>query len=54
MDDCKHKWKYSNLHDHFRFKLFLDRECKKCGRKEHRNYLGGDMFHWEVTKKGKK
>ena len=44
---CEHKWRYSNLHDHNDYKCFLDRECKKCGLKQHRNYLGGGMWKWE-------
>jgi len=50
MVECKHKWRYSNLHDHNDYKLFLDRECKICGRKEDRNYLGGGMWKWKETK----
>lgn len=46
----KHHWKYFNLHDHFTFRCYLDRQCQICGRKEHRQYLGGDMWKWEQVK----
>lgn len=50
----KHHWNYSNLHDHLTFRCYLDRECQICGRKEHRTYLGGDMWKWTVVKTSSK
>jgi len=44
---CKHKWRYYDLHDHWHYKCFLERECKKCGLKQSRKYLGGDMWEWK-------
>lgn len=45
-DDREHKWYYSNRVKWGSLMIPLDRSCKNCGLRQHRHYLGGEMWKW--------
>ena len=52
MEECKHKWGYSDYIKYWDNQLPLPRKCTKCDQIDKRMYLGGEMWQWVNFKSG--